>query len=195
MSTQTGIEANSDLLDFFSKAKSNRYRLIKVVITKEELALDEAKETGGDWERDWDQLIGASIDANEPCYLFYRMDEVDSNGNYKWLFISWSPDTASVRNKMLYSSTKATLKRTFGSGLICGDLFGSHRVSITSTQIQKIHIHVLQFCAIWKKTNYVLRSLTMTSTIWAGFCFKCGSNQWMCSFFDIRTWRQALQFR
>ena len=42
--------------------------------------------------------------------------------------ISWSPDTASVRNKMLYASTKATLKKEFGGGQIKDDLYGNMKV-------------------------------------------------------------------
>ena len=44
------------------------------------------------------------------------------------MLISWSPDTASVRNKMLYASTKATLKKEFGGGQIKDDLYGNMKV-------------------------------------------------------------------
>ena len=47
--------------------------------------------------------------------------------------ISWSPDTASVRNKMLYASTKATLKKEFGGGQIKDDLYGNMKVFFYKT--------------------------------------------------------------
>ena len=56
--------------------------------------------------------------------IFFSLDEKDGD-TYKWLLISWSPDTASVRNKMLYASTKATLKKEFGGGQIKDDLYGN----------------------------------------------------------------------
>jgi len=128
MSTQTGIKANDKLREFFGKCREGssrgKYRLLKVVIEHEELALDEAKETKGSWKDDWDNFVLKSIDNNEPCYLLYRLDEKDGD-TYKWLLISWSPDTASVRNKMLYASTKATLKKEFGGGQIKDDLYGN----------------------------------------------------------------------
>ncbi|KAI4461980.1 twinfilin [Holotrichia oblita] len=37
---------------------------------------------------------------------------------YEWLLLCWSPDTAPIRQKMLYASTKATLKQEFGSAQI-----------------------------------------------------------------------------
>ena len=76
MSTQTGIKANQELNDFFAKCKEDnsrsKYRMIKVVISNEELSLDISKETSGDWKQDWDKMVLRSIETDEPCYLFYR---------------------------------------------------------------------------------------------------------------------------
>lgn len=46
------------------------------------------------------------------------------------MLISWSPDTAPVRQKMLYASTKATLKLEFGSGDIKEELHATTLVSL-----------------------------------------------------------------
>lgn len=46
------------------------------------------------------------------------MDEKSDTGGYKWLLLSWSPDDSPVRQKMLYASTKATLRQEFGGGHI-----------------------------------------------------------------------------
>lgn len=63
-------------------------------------------------------------------YSNSRMDEKQDGDTFKWLMISWSPDSASIRNKMLYASTKATLKKEFGGGQIMDELYGNDRVSI-----------------------------------------------------------------
>ena len=68
------------------------------------------------------------------------MDEKDGE-TYKWLMISWSPDSASIRNKMLYASTKATLKKEFGGGQILDDLYGNVRVSGQFLGFQIHHQH------------------------------------------------------
>ena len=76
MSTQTGIRANEELHKFFAKCRDgesrSKYRMIKVVISNEELTLDLSKETSGDWKQDWDKMVLRSIDNDEPCYLLYR---------------------------------------------------------------------------------------------------------------------------
>jgi twinfilin-like protein len=83
MSNQTGIIANDELLEFFGKCREgkarDKFRIVKVIIVNEQLALDEAKETKGSWKEDWDGYVLRTIDDNEPCYLLYRF--VVSNNN------------------------------------------------------------------------------------------------------------------
>lgn len=50
-------------------------------------------------------------------YFHYRLDTKTPLG-YAWLLLSWTPDSATIRQKMLYASTKATLKSEFGSAHI-----------------------------------------------------------------------------
>ena len=74
MSTQTGIRANSGLLDFFGQCRdgSGRVRLVKVMIEKESLAMDGHWERQGTWDQDWDKLVLRSVEENQPCYLLFR---------------------------------------------------------------------------------------------------------------------------
>lgn len=140
MSTQTGIRANEELNQFFAKCKDvesrSRYRMIKVVISNEELTLELSKETVGDWKQDWDKMVLRSIDNDEPCYLLYRLDDKDGDA-FRWILISWSPDSSSVRNKMLYASTKASLKKEFGGGHIYDDLYGNIKEDISLLGYEK----------------------------------------------------------
>lgn len=64
--------------------------------------------------------ISKSAGYDFPFYdqiFFFRLDTKNTSG-YEWLLISWIPDIASVRQKMLYASTKATLKQEFGTAHI-----------------------------------------------------------------------------
>lgn len=76
MSTQTGIRPNQKLQEFFAKLRDgsnrDRYRMLKVVISKEELCLDDCEETSNDWRKDWNRCIPKAADNLEPCFLFYR---------------------------------------------------------------------------------------------------------------------------
>lgn len=110
--------------------------MIKISIENDEaLKLSSWKEVKKDFEKDFD-IILPEVDANTPCYILFRFDE-KSDSNYQWLFIFYMPETcrdyiyiysyvfyynafflASTRQKMIYASTKSTLKTEFGLSLI-----------------------------------------------------------------------------
>ncbi|XP_037949752.1 twinfilin [Teleopsis dalmanni] len=121
MSHQTGIKANEKLSKIFGKSKNGKIRVIKVSIENEELTCSGTTEVKKDWERDYDKLITPLLDENVPCYILYRLDTKTSMG-HAWLLLSWVPDAASIRQKMVYASTKATLKTEFGSAHITEEI-------------------------------------------------------------------------
>lgn len=47
----------------------------------------------------------------------------DEASKDQWLFVSWTPESSAVRDKMIYASTKSTVKQEFGSGSIFADYF------------------------------------------------------------------------
>lgn len=81
---------------------------------------------------DYENAVVPSLSKSEPCYLFFRFDTKNASG-YEWLFISWVPDDAAVRQKMLYASTRATLKKEFGGTHIKEELSGTSVVGFTFT--------------------------------------------------------------
>ncbi|KAF2885658.1 hypothetical protein ILUMI_20509 [Ignelater luminosus] len=132
MSHQTGIHANEELRKFFGKCRDGNTRAVKVCIKNEQLALsksvDELKDNS--WDKNFDKLVIPLVEENQPCYILYRLDTKNEMG-YEWLFISWSPDTSPIREKMLYASTKATLKQEFGTAQIKEEVHGTIVSDIT----------------------------------------------------------------
>ncbi|CAN6568739.1 unnamed protein product [Malus baccata var. baccata] len=57
--------------------------------------------------------FSASLPANECRYAVYDFDYVTEENCRKSriIFVAWSPDTAKVRSKMIYASSKDTFKR------------------------------------------------------------------------------------
>lgn len=131
MSHQTGIKANDALKKIFSKCRDGKVRVLKVSIENEELIPDHWAKPVGKWQDDYDKMIKPLIEENQPTYILYRLDVKSPDSGYDWLFVSWSPDTAPVRQKMLYASTKATLKQEFGTASIKEELHGTVREDIT----------------------------------------------------------------
>jgi len=144
MSHQTGITSSEKLKGFLGKCRDGRYRLLKICIadgTRPQLELEEARESSEDWEKDWDRLILPLVDSDLPTYFLYRLDDKDSTDNFLWLLISWSPDHAHTRQKMLYASTKATLKKEFGQGQIKDEYFANTKEELTLRSYAK---HITQ---------------------------------------------------
>lgn len=71
-----------------------------------------------DWEKDFDKLIQAEIEPDVPCYIIYRLDVKTAEGAFAWMLISWIPDISTIRQKMIYASTKSTLKLEFGGSYL-----------------------------------------------------------------------------
>lgn len=61
---------------------------------------------------------------------------LDDTANDQWLFVSWTPESSPVREKMIYASTKSTVKQEFGSGSIFADYFvaGSEDLSVEAVK-------------------------------------------------------------
>ncbi|XP_011870948.1 PREDICTED: twinfilin isoform X1 [Vollenhovia emeryi] len=131
MSHQTGIKANDALKKLFAKCRDGKIRVLKISIENEELAPASSLKPANKWQDDYDKMIKPLIVENQPAYILYRLDTKSPDSGYDWLFISWSPDTAPVRQKMLYASTKATLKQEFGTASIKEELHGTVPEDIT----------------------------------------------------------------
>ncbi|XP_057622386.1 toll-like receptor 9 isoform X1 [Chionomys nivalis] len=136
MAHQTGIHATEELKEFFAKARAGSVRLIKVIIEDEQLVLGASQEPVGRWDQDYDRAVLPLLDAQEPCYLLFRLDSQNAQG-FEWLFLAWSPDNSPVRLKMLYAATRATVKKEFGGGHIKDELFGTVKDDLSLAGYQK----------------------------------------------------------
>lgn len=114
-----------------------------LLLRTEQLSCSATADVKKDWERDYDKLLGPLIEKNVPCYLLYRLDAKIPLG-HGWLLISWTPDTASIRQKMVYASTKATLKTEFGSAYITEEL---HATTLEETTLEGYKKHKREFAA------------------------------------------------
>ncbi|VDO61434.1 unnamed protein product [Schistosoma curassoni] len=107
MTLQSGIHGNNTLL-------------VGLFIFKKIVLLMKIPSKGS-WEDDFDVAMGKLLDASSPCYVFYRLDSVNSFGS-DWIFICYVPESSDVRLKTIYAATKATVLKQFGDNLIKDDI-------------------------------------------------------------------------
>ncbi|XP_039295757.1 twinfilin isoform X2 [Nilaparvata lugens] len=140
MSHQTGIRANEELKKFFGKCRDGKIRVMKIAIENEQLSLLSYKEKKGNWESDYEKFVPGLVEAAQPTFILFRLDTKSDTTAYDWLLISWSPDDSPVRQKMLYASTKATLKQEFGSGQISEELHATVEDDVTLRGLTKSRV-------------------------------------------------------
>ena len=75
--------------------------IIEILVLKETLQGSSSRDT------DFSSLMSI-VNASEPCFVLFR----DSGS--QWIFISFVPDKASVRDKMLYASANTNIRQDFG---------------------------------------------------------------------------------
>lgn len=109
---------------------------IIVCFLLEELSCSATAEMKKDWEKDYDKLVAPLIEDNIPCYIIYRLDSKTPLGP-AWLLLSWVPDAATIRQKMVYASTKATLKQEFGSAHITEEIHATAKDETTFEGYQR----------------------------------------------------------
>lgn len=64
----------------------------------------------------------------------FRFDDVPNAGAYRWVLLAWVPDTAKVRDKMLYSSSRDDLKRSLGLGYFVTEYYANSKVQLSCNQ-------------------------------------------------------------
>eukprot|EP00048_Salpingoeca_helianthica_P022123 m.16491 g.16491 ORF g.16491 m.16491 type:complete len:355 (+) comp6909_c0_seq1:17-1081(+) len=125
MSHQSGIGGTDELQAAISSLyNSETTRLLKIVINEEKLVPAGTANVGGTWQHDYDKTVVPMLDEKQPCFIFFRLDSQNSYG-YEFVYLVWVPDFAHVRQKMVYASTRSTLKTIFGLQHIKDEIYGS----------------------------------------------------------------------
>lgn len=137
MSHQTGIQAGNDVKEVFASARGgDEYRVLKIVIDDEQLTVGTTRKASKSWDQEYDSLVLPLLEDDMPCYIVYRLDSCNNQG-YEWVFLAWTPDRSSVRHKMLYAATRATLKKEFGGGHIKDEIFCTTKDEMTLSGYKK----------------------------------------------------------
>ncbi|CAH6718704.1 twinfilin-1 [[Candida] jaroonii] len=113
MSTQSGIKASRELLSSFSQL-SHDFLVIKINGTSTELIPDpkSPKSSSSSLDQRFKELKSYITSIHpHPVYIILNLDD-------EFAFISFIPDIAHIRDKMLYASTKNTLLQELGSSNI-----------------------------------------------------------------------------
>ncbi|KNC73381.1 hypothetical protein SARC_14059, partial [Sphaeroforma arctica JP610] len=82
----------------------------------EQLVQKDTAKTEGDFQADYEAKLVPLIEQGKAGYYFMRTDKTQAGevALHLWILIVYVPDSTPVRQKMLYASTKSTVRREFG---------------------------------------------------------------------------------
>ena len=117
----TGITCDDEILSTFEdfKLQKNDFKGIPFIVyrindKKTKIIIDKVGEVG----QSYDDFV-AVLPENDPRYgiVDIKFETDDGRETSKLVMISWVPDTAKVRSKMLYAGSKETLKAAVAGGI------------------------------------------------------------------------------
>eukprot|EP01108_Squamamoeba_japonica_P003038 TRINITY_DN2536_c0_g1_i1.p1 TRINITY_DN2536_c0_g1~~TRINITY_DN2536_c0_g1_i1.p1 ORF type:complete len:333 (-),score=146.19 TRINITY_DN2536_c0_g1_i1:34-1032(-) len=120
MSHQSGITVAQELCDEFGVAnRDGNVRFIVCEIKDEKVVKVEAVAAAGDdWQSQLDD-VQSHLTADAPRYVLF------SKGGRGWILMAHVPDKSKVKDKMLYASTRSTVKRQLGANFFDEEMFGT----------------------------------------------------------------------
>jgi twinfilin-like protein len=127
MSATSGIQVSSELQSSFSSAvESQTTRFLKISISSESLVHDCSIPAKGQLLDDLQELQ-TLLQDDVPAYVLTRLD----NPTTEWLAIFYVPETAKIRDKMLYASTRSSLLKSLGSQIFVDQIFATTKADLT----------------------------------------------------------------
>jgi len=121
--SQSGVSVAPECITAFNDlklSKKSKFIIYKLSDDYKQVAVEEAS-NDGDWEVFREKLVNAKSkgmggkEVKGPRYAVYDFEYELSSGEgsrSKITFIAWSPDDAGIKPKMVYASSKDSLKRS-----------------------------------------------------------------------------------
>lgn len=138
----TTYPASAELLAAFQEVvNSPSLRGLVITIEKEALIPSHTLPSNGTFEEDLHQLDSLLKD-NEAAYVILRRRDSDMA---PFISIAYVPDTANVRQKMLFASTRNTLLRELGTEKFGESLFATRKEELTPAGFKKHDMHEAKY--------------------------------------------------
>ncbi|CAN3360453.1 cofilin [Diutina catenulata] len=113
--SRSGVAVNDECLKAYNDLKLGkkfRYVIYKVSDDKSQIVVEETGDLNDGTQADYEKFV-EKLPENDCKYAVYLFEYEIGNGEgsrSKIVFFTWTPDTAPVRSKMIYASSKDALK-------------------------------------------------------------------------------------
>jgi hypothetical protein len=83
-------------------------------------------------------LLQDALKPDTPAYILAKLDDPTTNS---WLSISYVPDIANIRAKMLYAASRAAISKELGSSYFTDSIFATSLADLTSESYKAHKAH------------------------------------------------------
>ena len=138
------MTASKELVDAFKELVSNpSQRGFLVTISSERLVPWQVLLANGSFESDLTQLDDL-LTTTEAAYIILRRNEGPAKPPF--VAVTYVPDAANVRQKMLFASTRNTLLRELGKDRFDKDIFATLKSELTAEGFKCHDAHEAKYC-------------------------------------------------
>ncbi|KAL6056590.1 cofilin, variant 2 [Balamuthia mandrillaris] len=110
--SQSGIAIDDECVNKFNElklGKNVRYAIFKIADDHKSVVFEKEAPTSATWE----DFVG-ELPRNDARYGIFDFEyEVDGGKRNKIVFVLWAPDESPIKQKMMYTSTKDSIKKKF----------------------------------------------------------------------------------
>ncbi|KAJ0399942.1 hypothetical protein P43SY_009792 [Pythium insidiosum] len=127
---------SQELESAFADAQSGKIRFVTSRIVGEQLTLAGAGAATSDVRHDVSTLVAEHLgDGRDALFALFCLDV--NVPALRWVLLAFVPDSASVRDKMLYSSSRDALKKQLGLNYFVGELHATELSEVTLESFQE----------------------------------------------------------
>jgi twinfilin-like protein len=120
---------SAELERAFADAQSGKLRFVKVFIDGESFVLSGTGLVSSDPRADVSQLRDSALDAQQAAFVLLCPDT--NVAALRWVLLAFVPEGVSVRDRMLYSSSRDSLKKQLGLNYFSGEFHATELSEVT----------------------------------------------------------------
>ncbi|CAH0476806.1 unnamed protein product [Peronospora belbahrii] len=120
---------SAELERAFANAQSGKLRYVKILIQEESFVLSATGPATSEPDNDVTQLVTSCLEAEEAAFVLLCPDTNVSA--LRWVLLAFVPETVSVRDRMLYSSSRDSLKKQLGLNYFSGEFHATELSEVT----------------------------------------------------------------
>lgn len=120
---------SAELERAFADAQSGRVRFVKIRVDDESFVLGGSGAASADPRADVQQLVSAALTPDQAAFVLLCPDT--NVAALRWVLLAFVPEGVSVRDRMLYSSSRDSLKKQLGLNYFSGEFHATELSEVT----------------------------------------------------------------